>query len=95
LASGPSEPSIITLVKPCWIAVAQVASLFPWSWCMQIGMRGCSSASPSIRCFRTMSLAYWRAPRLAWMMTGASQACAASRIASPCSMLLMLNAGTP
>jgi len=29
------------------------------------------------------------------MMTGASTAAAASMIASPCSMLLMLNAGTP
>jgi len=36
-----------------------------------------------------------RAPRLAWMMTGLSVCFAASRIAIPCSILLMLNAGTP
>ena len=47
----------MTLVKPYWIAVAQVASLFPWSWCMQIGMSGYISAIASIRCLRTTSLA--------------------------------------
>jgi hypothetical protein len=46
--SASSEPSIITEVKPCRIAVMQVASLLPWSWCMQIGMSGYISASASI-----------------------------------------------
>jgi len=57
LPSAFREPSIITEVKPNWIAVAQVASLLPWSWCMQIGMCGYISARASIRCFSTMSLA--------------------------------------
>ncbi|MNH43936.1 hypothetical protein D3C79_1059610 [compost metagenome] len=40
LASSSSEPSIITEVKPYWMAVAQVAGPLPWSWCIQTGMCG-------------------------------------------------------
>ncbi len=45
--SASSEPSIITEVKPWRMAERQVASSLPWSWCRQIGMRGCISASAS------------------------------------------------
>jgi hypothetical protein len=94
-ASSSSEPSIITLVKPCWIAERQVAGPLPWSWCRQTGICGqVSTAASTIR--RSMkSPAYVRAPRLAWTITGASVLAAAFMIASSCSMLLMLNAGTP
>lgn len=40
LPSASSEPSIMTEVKPFCSAVTQVASLLPWSRCMQIGMCG-------------------------------------------------------
>ena len=63
--SSFSEPSIITLVKPWRMADRQVASLLPWSWCMQIGMAGNISASAWIMWRSMMSPAYWRAPRLA------------------------------
>ena len=42
LASACNEPSIITDVKPFWIAVRQVASSLPWSWWRQIGIAGSS-----------------------------------------------------
>ena len=30
----------MTEVKPCSIALLQVAGLLPWSWCMAIGISG-------------------------------------------------------
>ena len=38
--SALSEPSIITEVKPDWIAVMQVPGSLPWSRCTQTGMCG-------------------------------------------------------
>jgi hypothetical protein len=40
LPSSFSDPSIITLVKPCSIALAHVSGLFPWSWWRAIGISG-------------------------------------------------------
>ncbi len=77
------------------MAVKQVAGELPWSRCTQMGICGWISTNASIMCLSMMSLAYWRAPRDAWMITGASTAEAATMMASACSMLLMLKAGTP
>src|SRR5215212_1261356 len=48
-----------------------------------------------MRWYRKRSLAYLRAPREAWMITGDSVSRAASMIACTCSRLLTLNAPTP
>ena len=49
----------------------------------------------SIRWRRYASLEYARAPRLAWMITGASVRLAAAITACTCSMLFTLKAATP
>ncbi len=48
LASSPSEPSIITLVKPSSMALMHVSGELPWSWCSATGMSGYVSAAASI-----------------------------------------------
>jgi hypothetical protein len=40
LASSLSDPSIMTEVNPCSIALLQVAVELPWSWWRQTGIRG-------------------------------------------------------
>jgi hypothetical protein len=35
-----AQRSVITLVKPCWIAERQVAGRSPWSRCRQTGISG-------------------------------------------------------
>lgn len=93
--SSSRDPSIITEVKPDWMARRHTAGEAPWSWCTQIGRSGYASTAACSRWRRNGSPAYLRAPAEICTMTGLAVAWAAARIAWSCSRLLTLKAGTP
>ena len=66
------------------MAVRQVASLLPWSWCMQSGICGIDLGQRVDHLGQHDVVGVGAGAARAWMITGASQALAASMMARPC-----------